>query len=355
MFSVCFISLELFNWGKYGGIGKATRDIATGLVKRGVNVTAIVLRGKNQKPVEDLDGIKVYSFPVTSYPLTGQLYKKIDADIYHSQEPSWGTTIAMKQLPHKKHIVTSQNPKNREDWKKTEKHYPLRRRIFNKTIEPRIRKKIQQTDAVYCQSKHITRKTEKLYKLTTTPQILPNPVKIPKNTPIKAGTPTTCFLGRLDTEKNPEKYFQLANLHPDIRFLAVGAAHDTKRDLYLRKEYASISNLDMVGFKSGAEKDNILERSWVLVNTSVSECLPVSFLEAAANRCAILSPHDPDGFSSKFGYHVKDDYSEGLRFLIDNDEWRKKGKQGYDYVSRVHEYEKVIDQHMKVYRELLGL
>ena len=42
---VCFISLEYFGWGKYGGIGKATRDIASGLAERGVDVSVVVPLG----------------------------------------------------------------------------------------------------------------------------------------------------------------------------------------------------------------------------------------------------------------------------------------------------------------------
>jgi glycosyltransferase involved in cell wall biosynthesis len=110
-----------------------------------------------------------------------------------------------------------------------------------------------------------------------------------------------------------------------------------------------------VCFKTGPEKLEVLNKSWVLVNTSVSECLPVSFLEAAAHGCAILSFHDPDGFASHFGQHVRDgDLESGLRALLKGDSWREKGEAGRAYVSEVHEVSAVTDKHIEAYRALLG-
>jgi len=87
----------------------------------------------------------------------------------------------------------------------------------------------------------------------------------------------------------------------------------------------------------------------------VSECLPVSFLEAAAHGCAILSFHDPDGFASNFGYHVVDgDLDEGLRCLLEDDAWRERGGRGFAYVTDVHELNRVIDLHLDAYEALLS-
>ncbi|UCD45896.1 MAG: hypothetical protein JSV27_05280, partial [Candidatus Bathyarchaeota archaeon] len=98
-----------------------------------------------------------------------------------------------------------------------------------------------------------------------------------------------------------------------------------------------------------------LDSSWIVVNTSVSECLPVSFLEAGAHGCAILSFHDPDGFASNFGYHVTDgDLDEGLLSLLQDDAWRERGRRGFAYVSDVHELNRVVDLHLAAYGALLS-
>jgi glycosyltransferase involved in cell wall biosynthesis len=86
----------------------------------------------------------------------------------------------------------------------------------------------------------------------------------------------------------------------------------------------------------------------------VSECLPVSFLEAAAHGCAILSFHDPDGFSSRFGFHASEGLLEaGLAWLLGEERWRELGERGRSYVSEVHGREKVIDMHIETYQALM--
>ncbi|UCD46102.1 MAG: glycosyltransferase, partial [Candidatus Bathyarchaeota archaeon] len=122
--------------------------------------------------------------------------------------------------------------------------------------------------------------------------------------PEKVDEPIVCFLGRFDEEKRPEMFFELARRFPDFRFVALGRVHYEARDRMLRQLYGGTRNLDLPSFVTGQEKERVLDSSWIVVNTSVSECLPVSFLEAGAHGCAILSFHDPDGFASNFGYHV---------------------------------------------------
>jgi glycosyltransferase involved in cell wall biosynthesis len=53
--------------------------------------------------------------------------------------------------------------------------------------------------------------------------------------PEKSGDPTVLFLGRLDGEKKPEEFMQLAERFPDVKFIAAGASHDPEYDRMLRR------------------------------------------------------------------------------------------------------------------------
>ena len=101
-------------------------------------------------------------------------------------------------------------------------------------------------------------------------------------------------------------------------------------DHLLRKRYGAIGNLELTGFLdrfASPRFAEILSKSWILVNTAAREGLPVTFLEAASYRCAIVSQVDPDGFASGFGYHAKaGDFETGLRTLLENDRWRARGE-----------------------------
>ncbi len=351
---VCLVATELFAWGRLGGFGAATRLIGGELARRGVRVSVVVPAGEGQRPVEELDGMEVHGFPLHRYPFTRRLYSQMRADVYHSEEPSWGTRLALEAAPAARHVATSQNPKTTSDWSRVERYYPNRRRVYNRLIAPSVDSCVARIDAVYCQAWHTIPKVKEIYGLSTPPGFLPNPVKIPPPSQ-KPTEPTVCFLGRFDREKCPEAFFGLAEAFPEVRFVAAGAAHDRRRDGELRRRYSGVRNLELPGFLLGAEKERLLSESRVLVNTSVSECLPVSFLEAAAHGCAILSPHDPDGFAIRFGHHVRDgDYASGLRWLLDGGSWREAGERGRRYVSSVHEAGRVIDRHIEAYGRVLA-
>ena len=346
--------MEYFKWGRYGGIGKACREIGEGLAKRGLEVSVVTPRGTDQPHFEDVDGVEVYSHPYYEYPISGPLYRKIGADVYHSQDPSWGTLIAMKKMKKRLHMVTCQNPKTTDDWSKVQRFYPFRRLLYNRIVQPSVYGCLSKADSVFCQANYIRTKAQSIYGLDYVPEFLPNPVTVPRDDPHKSKEPTMLFLGRLDGEKNPEQFCRLANEFPWVRFVVAGKSHNLMRGSNVRKRFRNTENLYFRGFLDGDAKQEALERSWVLINTSYSECLPVSFLEAAANRCAILSPHDPDGFSSSFGFHVKDgDYTRGLNWLLEYDRWREQGVKGFNYVKKVHEKEKVTDLHIQKYEDLL--
>ena len=350
------MATELFAWGRYGGFGFCTRKIGASLAERGVDVSVVVPRGRGQEPVEELDGMTVHSFPLQRYPFTGSIYADCDSDVYHSEEPSMGSRVAMEAIPSRAHVVTCQNPRTKDEWRLVNRFYPLRRRAFNALFGEMLSETVRRMDAVYCQARYIVPKVKSLYGLEDEPGFLPNPVEVPARLPEKAAEPTVCFLGRFDGEKRPELFFGLAKRFPEVRFIAMGRSHDEARDRRLRRVYGGIRNLEFPGFTIGEEKDRILVMSWVLVNTSLSECLPVSFLEAGAHGCAILSFHDPDGFASRFGHHVSNgNLDSGLKRLLDGDAWREKGREGHAYVSEVHETRRAIDMHIAAYESLLEM
>jgi glycosyltransferase involved in cell wall biosynthesis len=369
---VCLISTELFDYGMYGGFGAATRAVAEGLTKRGIEVYVIMTKRPEQKPVEVSDGITVIGYPGQPYtrPLRSlrfsSLFRWIDADIYHSEEPSIGTFLARMGAPHKKHIVTFRDPR-RLDEQKAEwieagaRGISLARREWRyRTSYEYVKWAARKADAKYAAAKVVIPRAVDLYGLKKPPEFLPTPVKMPEREIQKSTTPVVSYLARLDPRKRPEMFFELAKRFPEIQFVAMGACqpHFKDRDEKLRKEYGSIPNLRLPGLVFGEEKSRILEQSWVLVNTSWREGLPLSYVEAAGHKCALLSSLNPDDFTSSFGHWAEkdtvDDLEHGLNCLLENDLWKTKGQQGYEYVSNVFEFEKAIDHHIAAYEKLLS-
>jgi glycosyltransferase involved in cell wall biosynthesis len=283
------------------------------------------------------------------------LLRDVDADVYHSQDHTFGTWLAKRYRSESVHLLTCQNPKSSEDWKTVNQFYPTRRLLYNRFIEPHVKRCVRQLDYVYCHAKYTIEKARTLFDLEHDPGFLPNPVMVPDSLPKKSDEPTVLFLGRFDGEKNPEGFLRMAEKFPEVCFIAAGKSHDPEYDRMLRRKYSDLENLSLPGFLDGEEKEKVLNESWVLVNTSISECFPVSFLEAAAHGCSILSPHDPDNFASRFGVHVSyDELVDGLTWLLEDDRWRERGVLGYGYVKKHHETKKVIEQHLKEYEMWMG-
>ena len=369
---ICLITTEYFNHGVYGGIGAMARQKATALAQRGVEVYAVTPRKKGQKPVEVVDGVTVLSYPGGLY--TGlresrrysALFRMIDADIYHTEEPCMGMRLAWEGAPAKKHSVTFMDPRTlterRKEWQEAgmtgralwNRVYAHWRSAFD------IRAAVRGADRRFARVKSASAKTVRLYGLAEPPEFLPDPIEMASDEVLKAVRPTVCFLGRWDPRKRPEYFFELAKRFPAVRFIAMGGCqpHFAERERWLRERYQGIQNLEMPGWQFGQDKVRILEQSWVLINTSWRENLPVSYLEAAARKCAILAYDNSDDFSSAFGYWARrgdlDDFAKGLTFLLEGDRWRALGERGYEYVRTTHEFDTAMDRHLRIFEQLKG-
>ena len=327
-------------------------------------------RRGTQGELEVLDGVTVYGFTpnkdgphifgsVLSRLASLECYKQVDADIYHSQAVSYNTLTAQVCMPHKLHMITFQDPYDLNEWNrisKVDSRYRLTPRFkVRLAVENRLLSHAcSRANALYSQAHFLKLKSRQLFSLPRDPAFLPNPVKVPTRRMKKADKPTLCFLARWDPKKRVELFLGLASSYPDVHFIAMGHAHDPVTDRRLRIEYRGQSNLELTGFVTEEDKSRILEKSWALVNTSIREALPISFLEALAHETPIVSGENPDNLTVKYGYHVRhDDFKSAVKSLLSDPSRTEKGAEGRRYVKRVHELDHVVDLHLNVYQGLI--
>jgi glycosyltransferase involved in cell wall biosynthesis len=359
---VCLISTEILGWGKAGGYGFVVRMMGAELIKRGYRVTVIIPKPRDVVEYSTLlDGIAVRSYPRLDFSGGMALFRQADADIYHSHEPSLGGWLAMRAMPHRKHIVTNQDPRLLRDWWIEFRHptySPLQvLRTAAYYENPFTRRAVRAAHRVMVPAHYLKKIVAKKYGLAAEPIFMPTPIRVPPAVS-KADKPTVCYLGRLDRRKRPERFLQLAAKFPGVQFVCVGEAQDQGYDADLRRQYGRQPNLELTGFIDqfrDSRVSEILASSWVLINTSAREGLPNTYMEAAAHRCAILSAVDPDGFASRFGHHAPDgDFASGLELLLTNDTWRRKAEAGFDYVNEVYAADKAIDRQVALYEEIVA-
>jgi glycosyltransferase involved in cell wall biosynthesis len=366
---VCLIANQIAAWGKIGGFGTATRALGRSLAAHGVDVVAVVPRRARagQRRVENLDGVTVYGVSARATLMSGSIFRDLDADIYHSQEPTIASWHARRAAPEAVHVVTCRDPRSFKDHLIELRHTTTKRRLIAPVtwlyeMSPFVRSAVRGADAVFMPTpSHLAPRIERLYGPGVGPVFVPSPVDIPDRPPQKAEHPMALFVGRWDRRKRIERFFDLAQRFPDVRFVAVGRAHDDAYDARLRTRYGSLSNVEMPGFLprfGDSALSQAYEAAWVLVNTSVREGLPYTFLEAAAWDCAILSTVDPEKFASRFGYFAgsdnQGDLEHGLRSLLHDGEWHRRGAAAGDYVRSTWSEAESLRRHLEQYEALLG-
>jgi glycosyltransferase involved in cell wall biosynthesis len=359
---VCLICSELFGRGVYGGFGRMTRKLGGELAKRKVEVIAVIPRREGSREREYVvDGFQVRELPRTAFLSAMNVYRQVDADVYHSQDPSLGTWLAIRAMPRRAHLVTFRDPMEAADWRIEIDHAgPARLATFAYLLYLDnffVTRAIHHATGLYGAGQWVIAKAARKYGLQQPPGFLPTPIDMPASG-AKATEPTVCYVGRLHRRKRPERFLDLVQQFPDVRFICVGGTNERDYEDSLRRRYARLPNLEMTGTIDQFQTDalqRILEQSWVLVNTAAREGLPTTFLEAAASRCAILSRVDSDGFASRFGYHARDDadLAQGLGFLLADNRWKGRGELGAEYVHSVFATDHAIDRHLEAYRSAL--
>jgi glycosyltransferase involved in cell wall biosynthesis len=358
---ICFIANQLAAWGKIGGFGTNTRRLARGLVERGVDVHAILPQRNGPRGVEVLDGIVVHGLSDPQIFFGSRLYREVDADIYHAQEPTICAYWAQRAMPDRVHLITCMDPRDSTDWKVELKNATWSRRLkypIQRFYEDGywVRRAIQNADGVYVESEFLKDKVAALYGLEEKPGVLPKPVEIPAGPFRKAERPLCVFLGRFDPRKRPEAFFELAARMPDIDFVAIGRAHDASQQSRLQNHYIP-PNLKLTGFIDPF-KDNtlhdILSSAWVLVHPAAREGLPTAFQEASVHEMAIVAFVDPGGYVSGFGRAVAEDgnvdaLEAATREIIETGDWREKGRAGRAYNMNIHSLQFSLEEHLNTY------
>ena len=359
---ICLVTSIFHGFGKIGGFGTMAKSLAMVLVQNNYEVIVATPRRKKQEPVTEIAGFTVLGLTMAQL-LNPEVYKRIGADLYHSQSPNLMSVAAMLGCRGALHVITCRDPRSLRDWMIEIRDATWRRKIRNVALAlfeagPLVAWSIRRADCVAYAAHFLQSKIERMYRPKVPLTFLPNIESVPAVLPKKADTPTVCFVGRFDRRKRPELFIDLARKFPEVSFLMVGRAEDAKQQLRVEDLARPVRNLRLTGYVDkfdDKEFYDIYATSWILVNSATREAHPLTFFEAAGRGCAIISFVNPDNFASEFGYWAaNEDFEQGLRYLLENDNWRAAGEKGYRYVKQHYRYDVAANAHLALYAQLFG-
>jgi glycosyltransferase involved in cell wall biosynthesis len=123
------------------------------------------------------------------------------------------------------------------------------------------------------------------------------------------------FLGRLESQKRAWLFCEVARAMPQYQFAVIGRFH---RHVAMNKAAlepymdGKVPNLKFVGHLEGDAKYEYLKRAKILLNTSIWEGIPQSFLEALSVGTLLVSNLNPDNLTARFGAYIGEAPGDGF-------------------------------------------
>ena len=125
-----------------------------------------------------------------------------------------------------------------------------------------------------------------------------------------------------------------------------------------------VKNLHFCGHLAGAEKNDLLRRARVLVNTSIWEGIPISWIEALSYGTLIVSSFDRNDLVRSFGEYVgeiKGDGEDSARYFVgpiknflENDVlYEEISLKAISYVRNVHNFKCFEDKMCNILTTIL--
>lgn len=218
---------------------------------------------------------------------------------------------------------------------------------------------IKLADAIIVQSEFQKRMLKKNFGKDSTVIKMPFPLT-QRGVPEKSEPPVVLWVGAMAEVKQPELLMKLAEALPEAKFQMVGGP-SANRELYdqIGASARTISNLELAGFVPFDKVDDYFRRASILVNTSMFEGFPNSFIQAWMHYTPVVSLNsDPDeiicqhrlGFHSRTFPQLTQDVK---RLLADMPLCREMGENGRRYVEENHDISNIIKQYIEVFNRLV--
>lgn len=349
----------------FGGYGfLARRYVCKYIPCDDIQIDVLLKRGTDKQHAEKhhIDDVDVYYLPADHVYMT-KFFREQNYDLYLSIElvnPCADIITKDPDLGKKRLVLWIQDPRPQYEWDEinTVKLFPERSYYHQPTYDLVNRMAHKNQVTFISQAKYLDPKAIDLYGLSRWQPItyLPNPVDIDENFDVKTykKKDMIIFLGRIESVKRGWLFCEIAKRMPQYEFYVLGkTTREKEKNSAIMDCYTNIPNLHFAGHVDGAEKEQFLKDAKILVNTSIHEALPVSFLEALSYGTLLVSNRNPDDLTSRFGvwtgdvlgdgFDKLDLYVDGINRLMTDEKLRMDlSIQATEYIRAVHNVPKFV-------------
>lgn len=297
----------------FGGYGFLARNLICKYLPNDEFVIDVIIAQNDDKwalkaKKEIVDNTRVYTLPGSKF---ARLWlKRQKYDLFFSIEYTWDAlrNISMKRG---KLLHWIQDPRPWTEWKEinTVKLFP-ENCYWNSILYDRVHDWNKNGKVRFISQGHfLNEKAKDLYRLPedTNIEYLPNPIEIDYrySEDLEPKENMILFVGRIESVKRGWMFCEIAKRMPQYQFYMMGQTFRQKeQNQEIMGKYVDIPNLHFLGHLEGAEKNNYYKKAKVLVNTSIHEAIPITFLEALSYGVLLVSCQNPDGLTERFGKFV---------------------------------------------------
>ena len=178
----------------------------------------------------------------------------------------------------------------------------------------------------------------------------------------KSSPPEIIWVSNIKHIKRLELFFDLAARLEDIpaRFVYVGRSSANPYQKMLDEKAKNLANVSRLGELSYDRTNAMIAQASLLVNTSVSEGFPNTFIQAWLRETPVVSlAADPDGILEKQGIGFRsgsfEKFVTDVRSLIEDEDKRMRmGKKARAYAKEHHDIAKTGKEYLRLFEKLAG-
>jgi len=295
-----------------------------------------------------------YSF-LNAIPLV-RILKSLDPDVVYQRWRTPYTGIAAWYAGHNGKNLIFEMASDKDSLKS---RIPVNRTFLPNWISERLgRYGMRRANVIVCQSREQQDSLKRLYGLDSL--LIPKGHPVPEGPFLKSTVPVVVWVANIKPLKQPEIFIDLARALEGLRaeFVLVGRPDFGPYQDHIEQMLRNSPNVSYRGELSHDETNKIIASASILINTSLYEGTPNTFIQAWMRETPVVSLNvDPDDIMTReqigFRSGTFQRLVEDVRFLIEHEQERAaQGRKAREYARGHHDIGLIGNTYLELFERM---